>query len=566
MKKSIRLSLIIVLLSAAALCAAEGNGGDATESTGSPYGVLSILPPILAIALAIITRQVFVALFFGILLGAFFLNDYNLITAFMRVLDKYFINAMANPDHAAIILFSMCLGGIIRVISNTGGLHAIVASLAGRAKNAGLCQVYTWLMGCLVFIDDYANTLLVGNTMRPFSDKLRISREKLAYIVDSTAAPVTALVPLSTWLSFELGLIQKAFNIEGIEKAAYPIFLNSIPYRFYGIFAIFFVLFIALSKRDFGSMLKAERRARRTGKVLDDNATPMIDREVTDIERFKVDRPHWLDAVVPIATVIIVLIAGLYHSGVNALEAMSPPGTAFTIHQIIAEANAYHALMWASFSGAFVAIVMALRTLSLKKALDAYLTGLKSMVLAMIVLVLAWSIGDVCEELDTARYCVAMTSHVLTPYLVPLVVFVIAAFVAFATGTSWGTMTILIPIVVPLAWKLSHAAGVSAETGEAIFMASIASVLSGATFGDHCSPISDTTVMSSMASACDHIDHVKTQIPYALLVAFVAMLAGYLPAGFGISPWLCLPAGLLVLIILLFVIGKNPDSPAKPDK
>ncbi len=551
MKKVLLFSLFLSL-AASPLFAADGEA--ASENS---YGVLSILPPLLAIVLAVATRQVLVALFLGIWLGTTFLNAFNPGAGFLRLLDHYLINALADPDHAAIILFSMTLGGIVRIIAQTGGMHALLSSLSSLARSVRLTQLATYLMGIFIFFDDYANTLLVGNTMRPFTDRLKISREKLAYIVDSTAAPITSIAPVSTWIGYEIGLLGAAFADLDLEAHPFSVFIDSIPYRFYGILALLFVFFTIILKKEFSLMLKAEKRAQREGKVLADNATPLIDTDGSEAAECSIKNPHWLDAVIPIAVVILTTLFGLYFSGIGALEESAAGENGHSLRAVIAEANSYHVLMWAAFSGAFIALLLSLRTLTLQKAFDAFLAGAKSMVLAMIVLVLAWSIGAVCKDLGTASFCVAITSDAIEPALLPLVIFALAAAISFATGTSWGTMAILVPIAVPIAWKLSA----SGTTSDAVFLGSIAGVLSGATFGDHCSPISDTTVMSSMASACDHIDHVKTQLPYAATVGVVSMAAGYLPAGFGMSPWIGLACGAGVLFALLYWYGKSPDSP-----
>ncbi len=539
----------------------------AGDEVAPSYGILSILPSIIAIVLAIVSRQVLIALFVGIWFGASIVVGYDPASGavdllgpaagFLRVLDTYFIGALADPDHAAIVLFTLCLGGMVRIMAPAGGLPALVRAIARWATTVSRGQVSTWFMGILIFFDDYANTLLVGNTMRPFTDKLTISREKLAYIVDSTAAPVASIAMISTWIGFELERLREGLALAGINALPYDVFLDSIPYRFYGVLAIFFVLAVAITNRDFLAMRTAEERARSSGKVLADNAEPLVDHEVTDVTRTTASRPHWCDAVVPILTVIVVMVVGLYCSGVSALTASGAATAGRSLREIIGEADSYHALMWASFSGALVAVVLALRNLSLNTTMRAYLSGLKAMVPAMAILVLAWAIGAVCTDLKTADFCVSVASEALPPFLVPIIVFIIAAFISFATGSSWATMAILVPLVVPLAWNVTQEAAVAEGTAEAILLGSIGAVLSGATFGDHCSPISDTTIMSSMASACDHIHHVRTQMPYAIVVAMVAMGLGYLPAGIGLDPWVGLAAGAALLLGVLFIFGRT---------
>ena len=536
-------------------------------------GVLALLPPLLAIALALIFRQVLLSLFCGVWLGATFLVGYNPFLGFLRVLDHYLMNALADHKHASIILFSLTLGGMVGLIARSGGAQGIVLTISRGTGSLRRAQIATWAMGILIFIDDYANSLLVGNTMRPFTDKLRISREKLAYLVDSTAAPVSSVAVISTWIGFELGLIDNAFEALGLNRDAYITFWQTLPYRFYSIFTLVFVFFIGLLMRDYGSMRRAERRARNSGKVLRDGAEPPVDRELTEAVAPEGRPLRWYNALLPILTVILVTIAGLWFSGREALseKAVSAPAHSVFrsidsmlewiqyIGNVFGEANSFAVLMWASFIGSGVAalLVLSQRILSLRNTVDAWVSGAKSMFFAMLILILAWSIGSICDDLNTADYVVHVSKGVLKPHLIPLVAFLISAFIGFSTGTSWGTMAILIPIVIPLAYKIPAQMGFLEDTSGHILLGAIAGVLAGSTFGDHCSPISDTTILSSMASACDHIDHVRTQIPYALTTGVIACLFGYIPAGFGFSPWLCLGTGIVILILFLRVFGKK---------
>ena len=521
-------------------------------------GYLSLLPPIFAILMALVFKQVLIALFGGIWLGAIFIYGYNPFIGFIRTLDTYLINSLADPSHAAIIIFSMTLGGMVGVISKSGGTQGIVKILARFANNRRGGQLATWAMGIFIFFDDYANTLIVGNTMRPFTDKLKISREKLSYIVDSTAAPVVSIAVISSWVGFQIGLIDQAFKVLNIGSDPYITFIQSIPYATYSVLSIVFIFLLSTTSRDQFTMLKAEKRALTTGKVLSDNAQPLADAKSLDIAAEAGTPLRWYNALIPIFAVIFVTLAGLYYNGLTSLG-----DKAGDIHlgEIIGAADSFHVLMWSSFTGAIIAIILAVsqKILTLSKALEAWLSGVKAMIIAMIILVLAWSIGDICSELKTADYVINLTKDFLSPHLLPLITFIVAAFIGFSTGTSWATMAILMPIVIPTAVKLTTGADVDPAVANSIMLASIASVLSGSVFGDHCSPISDTTIMSSMASAADHIDHVKTQLPYAILVALVGCFIGYLPAGYGFNVWLSLLIGTLLLLVSLYVFGKKVE-------
>ncbi|MBN1352800.1 Na+/H+ antiporter NhaC family protein [candidate division KSB1 bacterium] len=519
-------------------------------------GITKILPPVLAIILALAARQVLVALFCGIWLGATLHCGLDPLQGFMRVLDTYLIKALSHPDHVAIVMFSMTLGGMVGIMSKSGGTAGIIEKVTQYADHPRGGQLASWFLGVLIFFDDYANTLIVGNTMRPFTDRLKISREKLSFIVDSTAAPVASLFPISTWVGFQIGLIGEAFQKINITADPYITFVESIPYASYSVITLCFVFLVGLTLRDYGPMLKSEIRSRRTGKVIRDDAQPLTDTASLDFQAADNIPCRWYNALIPIFTVIIVTLAGLYYSGITNL---GPAAGDANLGDIIGEANSFHVLMWASFSGALAAIILAVgqRLLRLKEALESWLSGVKSMALAMIILVLAWAIGDVCADIKTADYVIDLSRGMLSPHYMPIITFIIAAFIGFSTGTSWATMAILIPIVLPISHKLSLDAAIDPVVSHSIMLGTIGAVLSGSVFGDHSSPISDTTIMSSMASAADHIDHVRTQLPYAFSTALVACVVGYLPAGFGFNIYVGLAIGILLLLAGLFIFGKS---------
>ncbi len=515
-------------------------------------GWLSMMPPLAAILLALVTRQALIALFSGVYLGAFFIYGFNPLTALLRVFDTHLVAAAGDPDHAAILLFTMALGGMVGILAKSGGTNALVDVMSKRAQTKRSGMVMGWLTGMVVFFDDYANCLLVGNTLRPFTDKLKISREKLSYIVDSTAAPITSVALISTWVGYQLGLIE---DLAG-DGGAYDLFLNMLPYSFYSLFTMFFVLSIATTSRDFGPMLAAEKRA-AAGKVIRDGAKPMMDKELTEMEPPSGRTPHWSLAIVPIVSVILIVAVGLYASGAFTV------GSDAGLREIIDNANSYAVLLWAAFGGSLVAAVYAVarRSLNVDETVDAWVTGCKAMVIAVLILVLAWTIGDICKSyLHTGPWVITQFSP--SPQWIPTMTFVLCAVIALATGSSFSTMAIVIPIAGPMAWAATgDASGIDPAVGESIRLATLSSVLGGAVFGDHCSPISDTTIMSSMSCASDHIDHVRTQAPYALVCGAAAILIGYIPAGYGVSPMITLPVGMAVLFALVRFYGKRSDVP-----
>ena len=524
----------------------------AEARTRAVPGWLSIVPPLLAIAIALAFKRVIPALFLGIWVGAWTVvgGGFGFWKGVLDTFQVYVLDALADPDHAAIILFSLMIGGMVGVISRNGGMQGVVNHIVRWAKDARRGQFATWALGVAIFFDDYANTLVVGNTMRPVTDRLRISREKLAYIVDSTAAPVSALAFVTTWIGFEVGLIGDAVSkIEGYDEAAYSIFLSSIPYSFYPILAIFFVWLVAWMNRDFGPMYRAEMRARTTGQVIRPGAS--VDEEAAegkDVQPKPGQPQRVINAALPIAVLVGSVLVGLYATGEGE-----------TLRDIIGTADSYKSLMWASLLGVLTAVGLSIgqRILTLNEAIDAWYSGLKAMLFAMIILVLAWSLSSITEVLHTADYLVHLLGDTLPPGMVPAIVFFLSAATAFATGSSWGTMGILLPLVVPLAWAVLAANGMADPEHYHVLYATIACILAGSVWGDHCSPISDTTILSSMASGCDHIDHVSTQIPYALLVGGVAMVLGTIPVGFGAPWWVGVLGGIVVLILALRLFGKE---------
>ena len=519
-------------------------------------GWVSLLPAFTAIAVALIIRSVVPALLLGIWLGATALQSFSLRGAGVGLLDSFQVfvaDAITDADRGAIILFTMMIGGMVGIITRNGGMMSVVKMVVSRAKTAAGAQVAAWLMGLMIFFDDYANTLVVGNTARPITDQLKISREKLAYIVDSTAAPVVSIALITTWIGYEVSLIDSALQdiTELADVPAYAVFLQSIPYSFYPILAVVFVFMVAVTGRDMGPMYTAEVRARK-GQVFSVEDDDGDGSENSDTLEPKPDVPaRPLNAFLPIIVLVVGLLGGLFVTGEGD-----------SIQDIIGDADPYKAMMWASFIGALTAAAMSIgqRILTTHETVDAWYGGARATLFGMIVLVLAWSMSDVTTALNAKGYLITILGDSLPAAWVPAAVFVLAGVTAFATGTSWGTMGILVPLVVPLAWAVMSVNGMT-ETGDMhILYSSVSCVLAGAVWGDHCSPISDTTVLSSIASGCNHIEHVRTQLPYALLVGLVAIVIGTVPGGYGVPPWVSLLVGGVVLYVVLRLRGRQADA------
>jgi Na+/H+ antiporter NhaC len=521
---------------------------------------LSVLPPVFAIVFALTLKRVIPALFLGIWLGAWIIHDFSMAGLWSSLLETfqvYVLQALANPDRAGIILFSLMIGGMVGIISRNGGMQGIVNRIVVWADSVRHASLATAWMGLAIFFDDYANTLVVGNTMRPVTDAKRISRAKLAYIVDSTAAPVACIALVTTWIGYEVGLIGDSIDkIATLDAEAYLVFINTIPYSFYPILAITFVFMIAGSGRDFGPMLAAEKLAREKGVFADEDLPDDADNDCKPIHPVEGKPQRAINAIIPVLVLIFSVMAGLYITGSEGLEVANP-----SMQDIIGNADSIKALMWASFIGMLTATVLTLgqRIMTLEETINAWYQGLRSMLMAIIILLLAWSLGDIAEALKTADFLVSVLGDALPPYTLPLLVFLIAAATAFATGSSWGAMGILIPLVIPLTWAVLEGRDMATPEHMHILYSAISAVLAGSVWGDHCSPISDTTILSSLASGCDHVEHVRTQLPYAVTVGLAAIFTGTLPVAMGLPWWLGLSAGVLLLWVVLRLLGKHSD-------
>lgn len=517
---------------------------------------LSILPPLIAIAMALILKEVISALFLGVLSGTFLMALYGgqepgtaLGSGLLRVVDTYITGSLFDADHVTIIIFTLTIGGMVKIISANGGMKGIVNWLLRRAKGPRSGQLMTFIMDLCIFFDDYSNTLMVGNTMRPVADKLKVSREKLAYIVDSTSAPVVAIAFVTTWIGAELSYIQEGINVIGIEASAYSVFFHSLKYSFYPLLTLAFVLMIIYSGRDYGPMLKAEKTARTA--------------EEKDAEKLEntENSAHGIDALIPLLTLIFGTIIGLFFTGYDAsIWQDESLGTLAKLSTTIGNANSYLALLWSSLISLLMSIIMTLIRGSLEfgKVMEEMIEGFKLMFNAVLILTAAWAIALVTKDMHTAEFVSDILLKLsLSPFIVPALTFLLAALIGFSTGTSWGTMAILYPLILPASWMLCQDQGLAVDATMPLFYNVVASVMAGAVMGDHCSPISDTTIMSSMASGCNHLQHVKTQMPYALTVGVVALLIGVLPTALGLPSWLAFAVALAALALIVRFVGKK---------
>ena len=532
------------------------------------FGLLSLLPTLVAIILAFITKNTILSLFMGVFVGEFMLNvnDLNIISTIINAfldLATQVITCMADPWNAGIVLQCLLIGGIIQLITKMGGTKALGNYFVKKANSPKKAQIFTWLLGLCVFFDDYANSLIVGPIMRPVMDNLKVSREKLAFIIDATAAPVAGIAIISTWIGLEISLISDAFTSLGVTNiSGFGIFIQTIPYRFYNIFILIFIFISAMTLLEFGPMKEAEEKARKRKDDEEIIVTQVASfDEVEPIE--SADLSVW-NAIIPLLTLIVGALIAFYWSGYTTIlggtdqtliALMKTSPLSFDgIFQALSQSDASVALFQSALLASIVAILMAVwkKILSFEDAIDEWIGGMKTIVMTGVILLLAWSLGGVIGEIQTANYLVGLLSNTIPPFILPTLIFILGALISFATGSAYGTMSILMPLAIPLAWAVG--------TGDINFtIITTSGVLTGAIFGDHCSPISDTTILSSMGTSCNHIDHVQTQIVYAIYVAIIAIAFGYIPAGLGISWYFLIPIGVIVMYIGLRILGQKVE-------
>lgn len=510
----------------------------------------SLLPPILAIVMVLLTKRVLLSLGVGIVAAAFFIGSFNILESLTLVWEAFkgvFVaDGALNTWNIYILLFVLMLGILTAFVSMMGGTRAFAEWMIRRVKTRAGAQIMTMFLGVVLFVDDYFNSLTVGQIAKPVTDKHRVSRTKLAYIVDSTAAPVCVIAPVSSWGAYIIGIIGTVFATQSItEHSAFGAFIQIIPMNFYVWAALGVVLVIALKQADFGPMKIHENRALKTGQVLDPENKEEVDAESKLAES---DAGKISDLVLPMGVLIVATILSIYFNGLGAVEGEK------TLINIFGSADVSIALLYGGMIGLAATFLMfarhlAKRKLNGKNFVSGIVEGSKSMLPAFAILIFAWAIVTLIDQLGTGTYLagVVEASNLNIAFL-PVIMFIVAGFIAFATGTSWGSFGILLPI----------AGEIAAATDVSLILPMLAAVLAGAVFGDHCSPISDTTILSSTGSSCHHIDHVTTQLPYAITAALIAGI-GYLALGLSGSVWLGL-AMVIVGLAVLFAVLKKPDN------
>lgn len=535
------------------------------------FGVWTLLPPALAIAFAMMTRRVFQSLLLGMFVAGLMVagnrsyttSGLDPATGFFATVAGAFMqtvvwlrDGIADSGHAGIVAFTLFLGALVAVMQRAGAIRGFGEAAMRYAHDRRVGQGMAWALGALFLaIDDYFHVIAAGSIFRPVTDKLHVSREKLSYIIDSTAAPMVILVPISTWVGFILSIVSVELANQGIDRTAFSVFLEGIPFNFYAILTVLFVGAVALLPLEYGPMRKAEQRAMREGKLLRDGAKPLAARELAEMEPKAGATPRALNLVLPVLFLFLAAVSMLFATGYDAGD----PGRDDFVGAI-QNASAELSLAIASF----LTLLFAMTLYSLQGLLkqdefmDTSIEGFKAMVPALAILALAWGIGNAVGPqasggVGLGDYLADTIGQSIPAATLPLLAFLFSAVIAFSTGTSFGTFTIMIPVTLGLAGATG--------TGTEWLGPVLAATLGGAVFGDHCSPISDTTVMSSMAGHCDHIDHVRTQLPYALTVAAVAT------AGYGVIAltesvalgWMVNIALLGTVVVLASLWGRRTD-------
>jgi len=490
------------------------------------YGFLSILPPVIAIILALKTKQVYVALLFGIWFAWVIINGWNFLEGTLATIEGL-VDVFKSASNTRTIIFSALVGALLLFIQYSKGVEGFINKVNTlinyfEKKQAGYSRVVVQLLalltGLLLFVETSISSLTVGTLYRPIFDKLKIPREKLAYIADSSSAPSSILIPMNAWGAFIMGLL----ITYGIESP-FSTLLSSIKYNFYPLLAIVLVFIVILFKKDIGPMAKAEKRTKETGKLLNDGAKPMISETITSFKPKEGIKAKSYNMVIPLLTMVLMMPINLAYTGWNEVEKHS----SFNNHlsQAIGKGSGSSSVLYAVIASLIVAMILyrVQGIMKIKEMVDLVLKGISELMPLALLMLLAFAIGNACNELGTGEFVANWSKEWLSPEFLPAVVFIISSFIAFSTGTSWGTFAIMLAISIPMA-----------NTHNSDLTLVIAATLGGGIFGDHCSPISDTSIISSMASASDHIDHVRTQLPYALIGGIITTVL-YLILGFSMN-------------------------------
>ncbi|ULQ59205.1 Na+/H+ antiporter NhaC family protein [Brucepastera parasyntrophica] len=512
------------------------------------FGAWGLIPPLLTIALALITKDVIISLFLGILSGALIVAGGNPALALMNTTDML-ADSLNDGWNIRIFLFCALLGGLVGMLSRTGASHALGTWASNHLKTRKTSQLMAWFLGLLIFIDDYFNSLAVGTIMRPITDKQKISRAKLAYILDSTAAPVCIIAPISSWVVTVMSVVKGSEGFGSLGISEFSFFIRSIPYNLYALLTLVMVLILILSGRDFGPMAASEKMAKEQGLLWNEKKFGPPSGEVEHIENSRAKPFDMLFPIIVLIITAVVFFPVTTWMGAVDGETITSFGQAVSSMSLATAFNDTDASVALFYAVIFTIVItyiyyMCRRLLNIKTAAASLKDGISSMVPALIILTMAWTIGGIIKYtpdeggLGLANFLSETVVNGGFPiWLLPCIAFILSALISFSTGTSWGTFTIMIPIVMPIAVALAGAKGLEGAPLLNAAMISVAAVLSGAVFGDHSSPISDTTILSSTGAGCPHLEHVTTQMPYAVFVA-ICSLVGFIAGGLALNTFI----------------------------
>lgn len=535
------------------------------EQLGKQLGLLTLVPTILSVALAFICHNVLLSLLIGFLSGVLILT-LSLNSGVINISLGFIVDALnvcksvlLDIENLEVVLLCLVVGGMIEVVRSSGGFEALAIKLTNRINTPRKAGLIASLLGCIIFFDDYANALIVGPIMKPITDRVKVSREKLSYIVDSTAAPVTGIALISSWVAVEISAIDDGLRIVNSNLSGFYLFINSIPFCFYCLFCLSFIFLNSMMGRDFGPMLKAEVRARKGEPVSEESKKINQGKEIT-IKDNVTKR-----IFVGIGSIVLLVCFAMIAFYVNGrrlaiMDNALSINSAFNLQNVmtaISYADTINLVTLSALVGSVFAIVFGciFKLFKLKDAIKSWLIGAKNLIPTITMLLLAWCLAEIINRLGATYYVVEIISANVPSLLVPVLIFITCCIISCASG-SYGCLFVVMPLAIPLAFKVISM-GVSISD-EIYLLVCIGSVMAGSIFGDHCSPVTDCTILSALGSGCTTMEHCKTQLPYAIVCAIVSVVCGILLTVLGINVAITLLIGLVVQVMILMFVGRKP--------
>lgn len=527
-------------------------------SVYSMPGIVSLIPVLFLLVIAFATGQALIALGLGLFVSSSFVNGFNPFYGFLRMLDTYLILPLVDGDNIKVVLIAFFLSGLIGIIQKGGGALGLTKKIAKYSKTNESVQIAILAVGYLIFFDDFASIFITGPNMLNISDLMFVSREKFAFLVHATSSPLSSIMPISSWMGFELSLITQ--QIEKLNtkygEDSFVIFMKSVPRCYFIILLNVFTIGLLLFKKDFGPMLKAQKRAYHQKVVCKAISSEKVNNPLEPEENTP---QRWYNALIPIVLVAFVAITSLFLTGYYKIVQLKKEGNeyhpGFSLSTIVSKGDAFSSLIYSTFFAFLVSVVLFKfqKIMNFPKILEVFVEGIKDVVEALLILIFAWAIGKSYEHLGCAKYLGSIAQGSLNPSFIPLIVFLLSCIISFATGTSWGTMTVMFPLVIPLINSISK------DTSD--LYSSIGAIISGSVFGDMFGPISGTSVMASLVSQIPLKDHVSSQLPYGLTVLFISLITGYLPVGLKIYPYyVALIIGSALTLVTVYLLGSNVND------